>query len=685
MNDQRTLAEVFLELHEGIEQPIPEDDAPDLDGQIYEGTVVTFSGANSRNGEMIVVIGGPGTGKCIRFDTPVFNSNNGNYYPIKQIVHNWYDVLSKDSQGTIFQATPNAFLNMGRKECLRIKTIDGRELSGTPETMLMTVDGWKRIDELSVGEHIESVRQIPEPMFPENPSNEEVVLLAALLAEGGYTSDSVSFTNQDKEMVSLVSESCKSFNAEFRKGTKKHCYMIRWNSALGKHGKALGTNPARVLLNKYGCGYNLAKEKEIPEQVFSFSNEKLALFLGVFWGCDGYFDYGRTNIAGITLASGKMIFQIQHLLLRFGILSGISYKPVKLKGKVFDSWRLSVYSTAMENFKKHINPIIKHKQNALNKIQTCTNPNIDNIPITQEIIEKIKKATELFTGKERQQKLKKMSESIGRLSPVRITHLYRRKTVSRRLLKAFIEEFKANELLPLLTNHWCEIVSIKNDDIQEVHDLTINGPDCFIANDFIVHNSFAIKRIIAAEFTIVNSDRVLEMFADVRNYKKNNIVGQFQRSKYSDPSQIDLKNPEVTRDFYNYLRKTSSNLLAKMMTAFASRKPEDLPNLLIDTTGQNIKKLVDLAKYAKDVGYRTTLVYVFADKKTAWERNIARSRSVPLDQFEKIHEVIPTIFKAAFSLYDRIWTVESENDLVWSKDKNGVVTKPNPDRVKRLK
>ena len=197
--------------------------------------------------------------------------------------------------------------------------------------------------------------------------------------------------------------------------------------------------------------------------------------------------------------------------------------------------------------------------------------------------------------------------------------------------------------------------------------------------------SFAIKRIVAADFTLINSDKILQMFADVRMFHKKNMIGKFQRARFDDVGKIDLKDPEVTRDFYNLLRGTAKGVMNKILRAFSTRDPKDLPNLLIDTTGQNVKKLVDIVKYGKEVGYRTTLVYVFVDKKVAWDRNVARSRSVPLDQFDKMHEIIPAVYKSTMKMFDRVWSVESETDLVWSKDKDGVVTKPNSDRVKRVK
>jgi len=206
--------------------------------------------------------------------------------------------------------------------------------------------------------------------------------------------------------------------------------------------------------------------------------------------------------------------------------------------------------------------------------------------------------------------------------------------------------------------------------------VTIGGPG--------VGKTFVIKNVIHAEFTMISSDVMLEMFADISHYDKPDIIGAFQRSHYDDPSQITLKNPEVTRDLHNLLRDPSKRLRAKILTAFAKREPQNLPNILIDTTGQDIKKLIDLAHYGSKYGYRTTLVYVFVDRDIAWARNQARSRTILKTDFDKIHDTIPTVFNAALSLFDNVWTVESENDLVWSKS-GDIVTKLNPNRVKKIK
>lgn len=435
----------------------------------------------------------PGVGKCVRADTPILDPTDGIYRPIREVVRDGRMVLSRGDDGRIVPVLPDAFLYTGRKRCIQIRLASGRVLSGTPEHPVMTVDGWRRLDEIAIGHYVETVRRVPQPIFAETPPDEEVVLLAALLAEGGYTADGISFTNQDPEMIAIVSKACDRYDVELRKtkGMRRCDWGVRWKKSLGR-GRDLGPNPARVLLDKYVCGHKLAKEKTIPDRVFSFSNEKLALFLGVFWGCDGYVDRQDT---GITLASEEMVRQVQRLLLRFGVLSNVAYNPVKFKGKVFDSWRLRVYSSTLDQFRSSIDPVVERKQHALDDLKK-SNPNVDNIPMTPMIAGRLRDVVNAFGPKARAMLYLDMGRSLGMKTSHSVSHLYRRDTVSRRTLCAFIETFGAEEFVPLTLNHWDEVVSVADDGEQDVYDLTVFGSHSFVANDVVVHNTMVA--IIAA-------------------------------------------------------------------------------------------------------------------------------------------------------------------------------------------
>lgn len=435
-------------------------------------------------GTVTFFVARPGVGKCLRWDTPILDPTDGIYRQIRDVVQQGRAVLSRTNDGSIVPVLPNAFLYTGRKECLSIALASGRTLSGTPEHPVMTTDGWKRLDEIAVGGFVEAMRHVPEPLLPETPPDEEVILIAALLAEGGYTSDAISFTNQDRAIVSLVSHACERHGVELRKtkGMRKCEWKVCWKGEW----RGRGPNPVRVLLDKYGCQHKLAKEKEIPDHVFSFSNEKLALFLGVLWGCDGYVD---ANDTGITLASEQMVRQIQRLLLRFGVLSNVMYKAVRRDGRVFDSWRLRVYSSTLEQFRDSINPIVARKQRALDKLKP-SNPNVDNVPMTELLAAKLKGFVSSLSSEERSRRYRAMESALGMTTPFSVSHLYRRRTVSRRTFAAFVDAFEYEDGRSLLRNHWDRVVAISRDGEQDVYDLTVNGTHSFVANDIVAHNTF---------------------------------------------------------------------------------------------------------------------------------------------------------------------------------------------------
>jgi replicative DNA helicase len=445
-----------------------------------------------RWGTITAFVARPAVGKCVRGDTPVLDPTDGRYRTIEQVVSERRNVLSRKENGSIARVMPSAFLPMGKKECLCVKLFSGRELSGTPEHPVMTQDGWKRLDRLTDNDYVECVSLVEEPDNPSLIPDDEVVVLAALLAEGGYTTKCVNFSNQDEEILRLVSRAMSAFDCEIvHKGrNRKKCdWRVRNKNRdrkCGEEGESK-RNLVRCLLDAYGCGHKKSKEKVIPESVFSLSNKKLSLFLGVIFGCDGYF---TSNEIAITLASKKFIYQIQRLLLRFGVLSSIRYKPVKLNGKIFDSWRLRVYSNCNNLFAENIDPIIPEKRKRLmDKRKDYFHPNADNIPIPKNMHGCMDEVISKLSKRDRVCKLEEISRRLGMSTRISPNKIWRRPTVSRRIMREFIDVFDLRDFDYLTRNHWDKVESISDDGIHEVYDLTVENDHSFVANDIVVHNS----------------------------------------------------------------------------------------------------------------------------------------------------------------------------------------------------
>jgi len=429
----------------------------------------------------------PGVGKCVREDTLVMDAGTGIYKTVAQIVSEKADVLTRRDDGVIERVTPSAWLHTGRKECIRVTLRSGRGLAGTPEHPVMTVDGWKRLDEVKVGDCLETVRCIPEPAQSIAPPDSEVLMLAALLAEGGYTQDQVTFTNQDPEIVRVVGECAIKLGAEMIQYPYKKDfeYAFRWDD-----GRKEGPNPVRFLLDSYGCEHERSVDKRIPDKVFRYSNETLAKFLGMFWSCDGSVPKGIW--AEVGLGSKVMVDQIQRLLLRFGITSRVRYKRVRvgggldLGGKEFDSWSLRIHATSNGIFRDKI-PLIGEKVELVAKLKVPQSPQVDSVPMTPGLRAKILKAVE--QGQARGVKFIELAGVLGMESYLDRSKLVRRRSISRRLLSAFIEVFKADDLKQYLVNHWDRVVDVAPDGEHEVYDLSVVGTHSFVAEDIVVHNT----------------------------------------------------------------------------------------------------------------------------------------------------------------------------------------------------
>jgi replicative DNA helicase len=430
---------------------------------------------------MTIFVARPSTGKCVRYDTPILDPVTGQYRTIREVVDQQRMVLTRSADRVPRAYRPDAFLNTGRKMCWRMELNTGRELFGTPEHPVMTADGWKRLDEIRTGDFVEVARCVPEPLEPVVPTVDEAVLLAALIADGGYTSDAVTFSKEDPVVlerfrVAAASVGCKlNFNA----GTSYR--VVRE--------KKEGVNGARDLLDRYGCGNTLSKEKRIPAQVFSFCNDRLSDFLGMLWSCDGSIE--ASDQITYSSASHGLAVDVQRLLLRFGIVSTCHKKHVKCNGKPFVAWELFVVSTCFEAFKRHIRLVgIKAERLAAvvrgNGKRAC----LDNVPTQGKVGEEIRRIVAQMPDRERIARLKVVQQALGMTTPFSADKIYRRRTVSRRVFAAFVDAFEMRDLASMLNCYWDEVVDIREDVESDVYDLTVHDGHCFIANDITVHNTF---------------------------------------------------------------------------------------------------------------------------------------------------------------------------------------------------
>ena len=253
-------------------------------------------------------------------------------------------------------------------------------------------------------------------------------------------------------------------------------------------------NFLRIWLQELGLWNKNAHHKTIPPFVFTLKPDLLALFLNRLFTTDGWaivLSSGQSQL-GYGTASEKLARQIQHLLLRFGIIARLKNRTVKYRNGTRQVWQLDI--TDAKSIKNFIDTIgIFSKEEALDAVSEAISrrryqTNKDLIPI--EIWQELEQAK----GKESWQSVAKRTGIKGHSN----IHIGKRALSRERLFK-LAYGLASLPLQNLATSevYWDEIVSIEYVGKQQVYDLTIPDTHNFVANDICVHNTAFCLNIAA--------------------------------------------------------------------------------------------------------------------------------------------------------------------------------------------
>jgi replicative DNA helicase len=134
-------------------------------------------------GNLIIVAARPSMGKCLGAATRVADPTSGAQHTIEELVERiesggevWVNALGPNWQLRPMQATA-AFRN-GVKPLFRLTTRNGRTLEATANHPLLTLHGWRRLDELQTGARV----AVPATRSRMDPQEQEVVARVAAAA-----------------------------------------------------------------------------------------------------------------------------------------------------------------------------------------------------------------------------------------------------------------------------------------------------------------------------------------------------------------------------------------------------------------------------------------------------------------------------------------------------------------------
>ena len=143
--------------------------------------------------------------KCLDEDTEIVDPSTGVPRTIAEVFKDPQvdRVLTLRDRRHVEAVPITAKVDAGIAACLRITFASGRSVTTTPEHPYLMPDGWRRADTLRVGETAALPARVPFPEAPVRLLDEEVDVLAVLLAEGCYVpsqTGNVGFSSDEPEI-----------------------------------------------------------------------------------------------------------------------------------------------------------------------------------------------------------------------------------------------------------------------------------------------------------------------------------------------------------------------------------------------------------------------------------------------------------------------------------------------------
>jgi replicative DNA helicase len=428
---------------------------------------------------------------CLAGDTPIYLPDSGTYVPIKELVgKSGFRVLALDQGWWRMEAktATNAFAT-GRKPVFKLSTNLGRSIRATANHKFLTMEGWRRLNELVPGDRIALPRFLEGP-GTDTMSHEELGLLGHLIGDGcTLPTHAIQYTTKDPILADeVVRLATAVFGDEVRPRINPERSWIQVYLPPTRHLTHGVRNPVRVWLEELGAFGLRSYEKRVPAKVFSQSIPGIAVFLRHLWSTDGCVRLTQDHYVAVYYASSsqRLAIDVQSLLLRIGINATLSRHSQGTKGRD----QFHVHVSGREELLKFLMLVgaigsekLLHKSLVLEYLafrEARTNRDVIPSAIWRlEVVPSMQLAG--MTSRE-------MQAGIG--MAYMGSKLYGQNLSRERAMRvATTVKSPKLEMLSISDVYWDGIRSIEPDGVDEVFDLTVEDFHNFVAANIVTHNS----------------------------------------------------------------------------------------------------------------------------------------------------------------------------------------------------
>jgi deoxycytidine triphosphate deaminase len=413
-------------------------------------------------------------GKCVTGDTRVVEADTGAYMPITEM--RWGKSTLAWDGWRLRPAKVSAFMPQGKREIFELRTRTGLRIRATANHPFRMLKRWVPLSELRAGDRIAVAREIP--VFGKTPIPEwEATLLGLMISEGQCDTPghSPTYTTADPALVALLR------SAMTASGLGEITYKGRYGYRLVNH-QGRGGIPARNRAHDWLRNLELnvgAADKFVPQIVFTAPELSVRLFLQALFSGDGGIYHSDTGIfLEYYSKSRRLIEDVHHLLLRFGIFSLIREKTTAIgtracKIQITDKDQILRFAQKIGFSPGSVKQrLLEEKVLPMIAAQPRRKSNFDSLP---------QEAWAIAGAAARVGGLGLNSLDIHS-SPHQSMPISAARKVSLMTGDPY--------LTPLIDGPvWDEVERIEPAGLEEVFDISVPTLHNFVANDFIIHNS----------------------------------------------------------------------------------------------------------------------------------------------------------------------------------------------------
>ncbi|NNC33097.1 replicative DNA helicase [Longimicrobium terrae] len=429
--------------------------------------------------------------ECVTGDTRVVLAD-GRRVPIRDLVGTTPEVIAVSEDGKLHRAATDLVWSKGPKPVFTVQLASGRRIRATAEHRLRGPAGWVHVRDLASGDRLALARQLPEPSDPVVWPDSRVGLLGHLVGDGSYLSGQpLRYTTASEENSAYVARAAE---AEFGATVNRHAGRGNWHQ-LVISGNGNRWHPAGVnrWLRELGIFNHRSHQKYLPADVFRFSSRQVALLLRHLWATDGSVHVRTSGARGsssvfFATCSRLLADDVAALLLRLGIVGRIrevaqpSGRPmynVYVSGAV-DQRR---FLETVGGFGPRAEPVARLAERLA---ATEENTNVDTLP--REVFGRVKERM-AERGMSQRAMASARGTSYGGTSHFRFAP-------SRAVVAEYATLLDDEQLHAWAESDlfWDRVVSVVPEGEEEVFDLTVPGPSCWLADGIVSHNSGAIEQ-----------------------------------------------------------------------------------------------------------------------------------------------------------------------------------------------